>query len=110
MDVKPLQIDNYKTQSGKVPFEEWLNSISDKKIRVAIDVRIARLRAGNMGDARFLGGGLFELKLNVGPGYRIYFGIKDGTTAILLHGGSKDRQQADIDKASNNWIEFNRIR
>ena len=67
------KIETYKTSSGKRPLKEWLNDLSDMKARVAIDVRIDRLKMGNFGKCEPVGDGVFELKFKLGPGYRVYF-------------------------------------
>ncbi len=73
-------------------------------------IRINRLRLGNFGDCRFLGNGVYELKMDVGPGYRIYFGQEGGSVIILLWGGDKKSQQKDIEKAKRLWQNYIRRR
>ena len=96
----------YKTASGKCPFDEWLNDLANKKAQVAIDLRLERVKMGNLGQCKSLGNMVFELKVDIGPGYRIYFG-KIGTNIILLLcAGDKRSQQRDIVKAKKYFQNF----
>lgn len=72
-----LQIDVYKTDTGKLPYSEWENSLSIKD-RAVITTRLVRIRRGNFGDCKPLKGtnGIYEFRIDFGPGYRIYYGIK----------------------------------
>ena len=110
MEIRPRIIRNYQTPSGKRPFREWLNSLKDRKTRAIIRTRINRLRRGNFGDCRHLGGGIYELRIHYGPGYRVYFGNLDEETVVLLCGGDKGTQNRDIQRAREYWQELgNRI-
>jgi len=80
-------------------FNDWFGSLRDKQGRQRISVRITRLAQGNPGQHRSLGGGLQELKIDFGPGYRVYFTERAGITYILLCGGDKDSQSRDIERA-----------
>jgi len=77
-------------------FADWLGSLRDRKGQTIIAARIERIAAGNMGDCKALGGGLSELRISFGPGYRVYFTIEDGRVVILLGGGDKSSQSRDI--------------
>jgi putative addiction module killer protein len=90
---------NYVTPSGKVPFKEWMNNIKDPTVRHRIRSRLDRVEIGHYGNYRVLGDGVFELKLDFGPGYRIYFAEQDDIIIILLCGGDKSSQSKDIDTA-----------
>jgi putative addiction module killer protein len=82
-----------------VEFETWMEKLGDVRGRARIIRRLDRLTEGNPGDVRPIGKGLSELRLDVGPGYRVYF-VQDGDTLILLLcGGNKSTQQKDIEKA-----------
>lgn len=98
----------YESQSGKVPFEEWLEDLKDKKGRAKIRVQLDRLAQGNMGKCASIGKGVFELKVNFGPGYRIYFGQDGKRLIILLCGGDKSTQRKDIQKAQEYWTDYSR--
>ena len=77
-------------------FGRWLNALRDRKAQTIIAARIDRVRAGNLGHCKSLGGGLSELKVSFGPGYRLYFTIEGGRIMILLAGGDKASQARDI--------------
>lgn len=80
-------------------FEAWLKGLKDVAGRARIVARIDAVRLGRFGDYHGLGGGLFELRFFFGPGYRVYYTIREGVVIFLLHGGDKSRQNKDIEKA-----------
>lgn len=80
-------------------FAAWLDGLRDLRARIAIARRIERMAAGNLGDAKSVGGGVSELRVDVGPGYRLYFTRRRGVIVILLCGGDKRSQKADIARA-----------
>jgi len=82
-------------------FSKWFNGLKDRRARVRIQVRIDRMELGNFGDVAPVGEGVSELRIFYGPGYRVYFIQKASVLVILLYGGVKDSQQADIDKAKD---------
>jgi putative addiction module killer protein len=97
--MKPfIAIREYLTSSGANPFRRWLSSL-DTKIRARVQARIFKAESGNLGSYRSVGGGIFELKLDFGPGYRIYFSFTEKETLLLLIGGDKSSQKKDIRKA-----------
>ena len=102
-DTRKLAVNAYRTSSGREPFTEWLDSIRDKITQSRIKKRIDRVEDGNMGDYRRLGTNLYELRLDFGPGYRIYFSIyfseSDSSTLLLLCAGDKSSQTRDIERA-----------
>jgi len=107
--VEPIlrRAKNYRTAAGRSPFRDWLTRRVDGGIRGRINVRIRRIsELGNYGDCEPVGGGVYELRFDTGPGYRVYFGI-DGNEIVLLLGGSKDTQASDIKKAKEFWEEYN---
>lgn len=87
------------------PFKVWREGIADLRAKLAVTARIARLRSGNFGDSRPIGGGASENRINFGPGYRIYYGL-DGLDIILLIGGDKSTQRADIERAKSFWVQY----
>lgn len=80
-------------------FAEWLDGLRDIQARARIQVRIERLAAGNPGDAEPVGEGVSELRINYGPGYRVYFKQRGRELVILLAGGDKSTQAKDIKAA-----------
>jgi putative addiction module killer protein len=108
MEARERRVERYIGANGKAPLDEWLDHLPDKAVRARIRVRLLRLGDGNLGDHRALGGRLYELRLAFGPGYRVYFG-EDGIRLILLIcGGDKSTQDADIRLARRCWDEFRR--
>lgn len=102
----PRKLQVYQTQNGREPFTEWLKSIRDRRTRTRIQERLERLEIGNVGDCQSVGGGVYELRLQFGPGYRIYFGEVDNTLVLLLCGGDKASQTQDIERAKTYWLEY----
>src|SRR5688572_23513912 len=97
-DIRKLELDN-----GTVPFDEWLSGLSDRRMEAAVDARLARVRAGNFGDHKRLGDGVSELRIDIGPGLRLYFGEWRRQIIVLIGGGNKKTQQRDIQRAKNLW-------
>jgi putative addiction module killer protein len=96
MQTFPYEIDYYQTVDGVKPFKEWLEVLRDVNGRAKIRIRLDRARQGNLGDHKHLEKGVWELRIDYGPGYRVYFG-KDGIRLILLLiGGDKSTQRGDI--------------
>lgn len=77
-------------------FDRWLTALSDPRARAKIEVRIRRLSLGNAGDVRPVGGGISEMRIDYGPGYRVYFVQRGPIVVILLCGGDKSSQSRDI--------------
>ena len=105
-DTHPQELEVFQTATGRAPFNEWLESIRNKKTRNRIRVHLDRLEGGNFGDCQSVKGGVFELRLHFGAGYRIYFGKVDNTIVLLLWGGDKSRQSQDIDRAKAYWRDY----
>ena len=80
-------------------YADWFASLRDRRAKVRIDIRIRRLSLGNPGDARPVGEGVSELRIDYGPGYRVYFVKRGQSLVILLAGGDKRTQARDIKKA-----------
>jgi putative addiction module killer protein len=80
-------------------YARWFDGLRDRQARGRIDVRIRRLSLGNPGDVRPVGEGVSELRIDYGPGYRVYFVQRGETLVILLAGGDKHTQEKDIKKA-----------
>ena len=81
------EIRRYRTSDGKVVLSDWLRSLRDAKARIAIDRRIIRMELGNFGDHKFCRDGVWELRIDVGPGYRVYYAMAGTTVVLLLSGG-----------------------
>ena len=90
------EIRRYVTAGGEEIFTSWLGSLKDKQAYARIRQRINRLIAGNFGDCKPLEYGVWELRIDYGPGYRVYYGMVGKTVVLLLCGGDKRKQQADI--------------
>lgn len=87
-------------------FNDWLRGLRDLKARARIDMRIKRLADGNPGDVRPVGQGVSELRLNFGPGYRVYYAAHGDELILLLAGGDKSTQESDIDEALALWRDW----
>lgn len=98
MDISPIDVRYYQTVSGRCPFKEWLESLGLTG-QVAVDSRLTRVRRGLFGDHKYLGDGIYEFKFHSGSGYRVYYGKDGKTLIILLQGGDKKGQSADIEAA-----------
>ncbi|MGA2046843.1 MAG: type II toxin-antitoxin system RelE/ParE family toxin [Terracidiphilus sp.] len=101
METIPREILVCQDESGREPFTEWLDGL-DVQTRARIRVRIDRLEDGLFGDVASIGKGVSELRLDFGPGYRVYFG-QIGLEIHLLLGGSKQGQSTDIRRAKKSW-------
>jgi putative addiction module killer protein len=101
-------IRQYLTKNGKDIFLEWRRQIRDTIARVAIDRRINRMELGNFGDQRFCRDGVWELRIDVGQGYRVYYAVAGDQVVPLLCGGDKRTQDTDIDRASEFWLDWRR--
>ena len=108
MEAQPREIQNYLTAEGRSPYEEWLDALRDTKARDKIDNRLRRVQLGNLGDYAGVGEGVFELRIDYGPGYRIYFGQVGTTIVLLLCGGDKSTQRQDIREAQKYWRDYER--
>src|SRR5690348_13571588 len=94
-----IEIRHYVSRAGKDIFDDWLTELADARAQAKIATRINRLAAGNFGDCKSLRQGLFELRIDWGPGYRVYYAMIGRECALLLCGGDKRRQAAYIDRA-----------
>lgn len=103
-----MEVKIYRDEQGNEPLTEWLESIKDRATRARIRGRLRRIEIGNFGDHRSVGGGVFELRLHFGPGYRIYYGQVGDEIILLLAGGAKSTQQRDIRQAKHYWYDYKR--
>lgn len=98
-------IKEYQSDSGRIPFRDWLNKL-DPSMRARIQARIFRFESGNLGDHKNLGGGIWEARLDFGPGYRLYFGKDGSAIVLLLLGGNKQSQSSDMRRARIFWSDY----
>lgn len=102
-----LEIRYYVAADGRQPFAEWFADL-EPVMRARIVRAVARMEQGNLSNAKPVGGGVLEYRIDFGPGYRVYFGRDGETLVILLTGGSKKRQQRDIEAAAAFWQDYKR--
>jgi len=101
------ELQSYTTPGGKCPFDLWLKELKDRKGRWAILTRLERFeKMGNPGHCRAVGMGVQELKIDIGPGYRVYYGLDGNFIVVLLCGGDKSTQKRDIREAQARWVEY----
>ena len=103
--ISKKEIFYYETKEGKCPYIEWISQM-DLKGQAILEARISRLENGNIGKVENLGDGVHELKIDFGPGIRIYFGNANDTLVIILVGGTKKCQNQDIKLAKFYWKDW----
>ncbi|MBU0579895.1 MAG: type II toxin-antitoxin system RelE/ParE family toxin [Candidatus Margulisbacteria bacterium] len=108
MHNSEMNIELYVGSDGKSPFEEWMNGLKDLKIISKVRARLNRIRLGSFGDCKSLHEGVFELRIDFGPGYRVYYGRHGKEIVILLCGGTKKKQSKDIKIAKEFWKDYKR--
>jgi len=101
-------IAHYLTPEGVDLYQEWLDSLKDRIAKAKITTRINRVASGAFGDCKPVGNGVWELRIDQGPGYRVYYAQAGGKLILLLLGGDKRKQQADINKAMKCWNDYQR--
>ena len=109
MLVTPKEVVVFRTSDGRLPFDEWLRGLNEQNAVARILARLGRVRLGNLGnlgDCKSVGEGVSELRVDYGPGYRVYFGQKGRTLVVLLCGGDKRTQDKDIRRAKQFWQEY----
>ena len=94
-----IDVRYYVTRAGKNIVDDWIASLKDARTEARIMDRLERLTQGNFGDCKPLGGSLYELRADLGPGYRIYYAMVGQTCVLLLNAGDKRRQTSDIERA-----------
>ena len=109
MNNEPMELRRYRAANGRVPLSEWLMALSDSTAG-RVSAYIDRMKSGNFGHSRPVGAGVSELKVDFGPGYRVYY-LRDGqTVVVLLCGGHKGSQRADIRQAHEYAADYWRRR
>jgi putative addiction module killer protein len=106
MEPQPREILPYQDAKGNYPFEDWLFRLRDRTARARIQTKLGRLSLGNFGDSKFVGEGVYELRIDYGGGYRIYFGQVGARVILLLCGGDKSSQERDIQTAKSYWRDY----
>lgn len=101
-----IQLLRYRRADGREPFTEWLETIRDRATQARIRLRLRQVEAGNFGDCKPVGEGVIELRIHVGAGYRVYWGRHGSSLVLLLSGGDKSSQVADIMRARDFWSEW----
>ena len=102
----PLEVRHYITDAGTDPFAEWFDALRDRQAQARIQARIDRLERGLFGDAGACGDGVWELRIDWGPGYRVYYARSGERIILLLLGGDKRKQDADIKQAKEYWNDY----
>ncbi|HKP94971.1 MAG TPA: type II toxin-antitoxin system RelE/ParE family toxin [Fibrobacteria bacterium] len=105
MDVRLFRLEVFVSARGNRPFNDWLDGLRDGQAAEIIDKRLARLENGNLGDCKFFDS-IIELRIDHGPGYRIYCARKEKAILLLLIGGAKRTQAGDIKTALEYWREY----
>jgi putative addiction module killer protein len=100
-----LSLRSYVDERGRVPFEAWILDL-DPRAQAKVTIALSRLQRGNTSNVKGVGEGVSELRLDWGPGYRVYFGQDGRTIVILLCGGTKKRQDRDIAEAKVRWADY----
>ncbi len=101
-----LTVFHYQTSGGRIPFREWLDSVSDPVAFAAVQLRVDRLERGLFGDCEPVGGSVWEMRIDTGAGYRVYYGRSGKRAVLLLCGGDKRTQKADIKRAKEHWKDY----
>lgn len=100
----PCKIVHYVAADGSNAFDAWFRS-QNPEVRARVQTRLDRIELGNFGDHRRIGRGVSELRIDVGAGYRVYYG-RDGKDIVLLSGGTKKRQSRDVLRARADWKSY----
>lgn len=101
-----IEVLHYQTADGRIPFREWLDTVTDPVAYAAIQVRKDRLARGLFGDCEPVGEGVWELRIDTGAGYRMYYARSGKQVVLFLCGGDKRSQKADIKTAKAYWRDY----
>lgn len=102
------RIVNYQTVTGFEPYADFVRNLADLRGAAMIRTRVERAQLGNLGDHRGVGGGIIEMRIHFGPGYRVYLGFHGEEIIVLLCAGDKSSQDGDIKQAMNYWGDYRR--
>jgi putative addiction module killer protein len=100
-------VEDYQTEDGRLPFKDWLASPTDRQAKAKVLTKVQRMAAGNLGDCKPLQDGVWELRIDHDPGYRVYYARTGKKLLLLLIGGDKNKQQSDINKAMCKGVRAN---
>ena len=103
-----IELIRFQQEDGREPYTEWFRGLRDRMAKARIEARLHQVQFGNLGDCKPVGEGVLELRIDVGAGYRVYCGKRGQLLVILLCGGDKGSQTADIAKAKALWSEWKR--
>jgi putative addiction module killer protein len=104
--MNPIEIRQYQTAGGRIPFSEWFAALGDRQAITTIAARLTRMQSGNRGDWKSVGAGVIELRMDAGPDYRVYCGQDGAKLVLLLCGGDKRTQTKDIERAHEYWKDY----
>jgi putative addiction module killer protein len=105
-DGQPKEIIIYETVAGVQPLGKWMDKLRDAETIARLNERIDRLEQGNPGDYKAVGAGIYELRIDYGPGFRLYFAFAGRQIILLLCGGDKSTQARDIQRARQYWQDY----
>jgi putative addiction module killer protein len=106
--MRMIEVLRYVTESGREVIREWLDELHDARAVTKVIMRLDRLADGNFGDCKPLRDGVCELRIDYGPGYRVYYAMVGRTCVLLLCGGDKRKQSSDIEKAIGYLRDYKR--
>lgn len=103
-----FSVRHYLTENERDPYQEWMKKIRDPIAKLQVVKRVNRIAGGNFGDHKFCREGVWELRIDQGAGYRVYYALVSNVVVLLLCGGDKGSQDADIDRAIGYWNDWQR--
>jgi putative addiction module killer protein len=103
-----IEVRRYQRVDGAVPLTDWLADLRDARARAKLEIRFRRVSLGIFGDIKPVGEGVLELREDIGSGYRVYIGRHGAALVILLCGGDKRSQDADIKRTKEYWLDWKR--
>lgn len=101
-------VDHYVSAAGRDVYSHWVSKLRNRSARVAVARRVSRMKLGNFGDHKPCRDGVWELRIDIGAGYRGYYAMAGTRIIVLLRGGDKSTQTSDIDRACASWAEWRR--
>ena len=103
-----FEVLSYEDDQSDEPYAIWLTKLADRQAKARVLVRVSRMAGGNFGDCKPVAEGVWELRIDWGPGYRVYYAQSGKRLILLLTGGDKRKQQVDIDAAVGYWNDWKR--